>query len=82
MSSLETGRLRANLMGPHSFLRRGCGERDAKLFSLVSSDRTHGNGTKLYQERCRLEGRKDFFTEKVVKTGTDFLKRWSMPQAC
>ena len=50
-----------------SFLRRGSGEGGADLFSLVSSDRTHGNGSKLHQEKFRLDIRKHFFTERVVK---------------
>ena len=47
LSSLEKRRLRDDLTGLHSFLRRGSGEGGADLFSLGSSDRTHGNGSKL-----------------------------------
>jgi len=43
------------------------GEGGADLFSLTSIDRMHANGSKLCQESFRLDMRKHFFTNKLVK---------------
>lgn len=67
LCSLEEMRLRYDVTALFSFLGRGNGEGCAELFSLGSSDKMHGNGSMLHEERFRLDFRKHFFTKRMVK---------------
>lgn len=67
MFTLEKSRLRGDLINEYEYLKGGCKEDGARLFSGVPSDRTRGSEHRLKYKRFPLTIRKYILTVGVLE---------------